>query len=373
MVGVKVGLGLGGHEATKSSIRSIVGENMHALPIIFAVVLLATMPFASPGISTSGLGQKIEFQYEYDAQIYERDQDKAKKFLTAVHFYDKRGKVAERWDLINNSAGAYYKRYVNTFDRLGRNVAVIEYESARTAAGTYFSVVQTLRSVKIIPELTEKVVEVSIKTYDRSEDPLQIRTSDADGVLKQRITYTYDSLNRQTGFLNEKGDGSVICSSTTAYSPNGLSMVQSFQTCPQADVRRIDSKKDNLGRFVLEEQFSRSSSEPSELALTSRAATSYKDDIEMLDWVIWHDNGQPTKKISSMYKGDRILFNKEYEPAKSGANDGKIAWILSEEESHEYSFDKAGNVIKEIVRKRYAADQSLRVIQSVERKIIYLR
>jgi hypothetical protein len=331
------------------------------------MLLLAAFPTLSVATvcGANAVSQRVVEQYEFDPEQYESDARKASRWLTGVSLVGSNGKVAERWDFTNDSSGASYRRYVYTYDRNRRTTAELVYESNKTVPRQYFSVSRSRSSVRILPVITDTLSSVTINRYDRRGNLIESRITDADGKLKQRTTRTFNAHGKLISLTNENGDGSIECKQSRTYSENYTKSVTSFENCISTDVLRIDSKYDQSGRSGQEEQFSKPLNSEGSPVRTSLSTRRYSGDVTNLEWLIWNRSGQPTKKLLIVDKGDYEISRKEFVPASNHA-DGKSSWLLSEEETREYEFDKLGNLVKEIWRKRQATDKTFRVSYVVE-------
>lgn len=348
--------------------------------VISLFIMLAgtgTIPFCGSIVDASQSDRrKVVERFEVNPEAFEKDLSTNQRYLSNIAYYDVKGRVVERFDIVNDSSGASYSRHVFDHDRLGRRTAHLAYQSEKGLPGQYFSTVRTGNSVSIVPRLPENISEVTVNSYDGRGNLLETRKSGPDGLLIQKVTMVYDSYGNQIRYLNLLGDGELYCESTTTVSGNGRKLEQVYGNCPMNGANglvKILSQKDEKGRSILEEQFHRSLSSqgPKPLfVLTSRGIRSYEGDLTHLDWTIWNNKGEPDKRLLVTHKNDDEISLKEFTP--DGTDEGKIRWKQLFEQTRDHIYDTRGVLIRETTKQKPGQEKVFRLISVTEMRTTYL-
>jgi hypothetical protein len=321
--------------------------------------------------------QKVTVQCEFDSEAYQVNKQTARKQLTNVSWYDIAGREAERWDIEDNNGSPRYIRNVFTYDRAGRRTAHLEHTSSTLAMGQNFAVSRTRGGIKVLPEITDRLTKVTVWDRDSAGNILEVRTTDGEGLLQQKISFTYDKKGRQVSYSNVKGDGIMLCESRSTYSKDGRIQEQIFNRCSMNSVQKVISQTDALGRVLTEEQYSKG--ERTSPVITSRSVSAYSGDTRTLEWTLANDRGEPTSRLVIVDRGDDEISRKEFtrtaasEHVECRPSDPMCGWTLSSEEFRDYTYSQHGELVREIARYRKASDKMFRYSYVIERETIYLR
>jgi hypothetical protein len=343
----------------------------------YALLLTLLSLFSAAYVVLPQRLQKVTVQYEFDAEDYQVDRQTARRQLTNVSWYDIAGREAERWDIEDNNGSPRYIRNVFTYDRAGRRTAHLEHTSSTLAKGQNFTISRTRAGIEVLPEITDRLTKVTVWDRDSAGNILEVRTTDSEGLLQQKISFTYDKKGRQVSYSNVKGDGTVLCESRSTYSKDGRIQEQIFNQCAMNSVQKVISRTDALGRVLIEEQYSKG--EGTSPVITSRSVSAYSDDTHTLEWTLANDRGEPTSRLLIVDRGDDEISRKEFartaagEQAECRPSDPMCGWTLSSEEFRDYTYNQRGELVKEIARYRKAPDKAFRYSYVIERETIYLR
>ena len=344
---------------------------MKYFPVLLLLFVLLASGEARTVVSQVGRPKVVE-QYDIIPGDYEADQKNARRHLNGLYLYNKMGKLVESWTLTDDPTGSYFNRSVLVWDSHVRLTAVLTYLSAKTAPGQVFSISRSARGVKLLPELEDFPLTVTIKKYDGAGKLLDDRTSDANGNLKEASMSEYDAAGNIIKFRHV--DGTITSGHDSVYTDNGRSVENIFQPGPGGPCKSI-THRDYAGRELLEEQYycipggDGPKAKPT-LALTSRAVRTYPaGDISNLDWTLWNSNGETTQKLLIVEKGDHEISRKEFTPIGSGS---QVKWLPAQEKIRDYEYDKAGTMVKQLWRQRPSPDKPFHYIFVQEMVVTYL-